>query len=88
MGVVPPLIPAVKASFTVIFSVTINGEHVPSIAVNVRVAVPVNPDGGDQVAISGVPPPLFVNVPPASDVQTADVTSPPNDPRKISVAPP
>ena len=59
------------------------------MAVSVKVAVPVNGGGGVQVAVPGVLPPLFANVPPAppSD-HTAEVVPSRNEPPKAADMPP
>ena len=60
----------------------------PPVVVKIKVAVPVKPAGGVQVAVFGVNPPLLLNVPPEVVDQVAPMALPPNDPFNPAVVPP
>lgn len=62
--------------------------QLPPVVVKIKVAVPVKPTGGVQVAVFGVLPELLANVPPEVVDQVAPVALPPKDPPKPTVVVP
>ena len=77
---------AVLFAVTVMFFDAVAGPQEPPLLVKVKVAVPLNPAGGVQVAFKLVA--LGLKVPPAFEDQVPPVAEPPTLPPKAAEVPP